>query len=82
MNIDRRLDRLAERQALLQRNVDWLAEDERKGTARRAATFAEHEAMMAKNQVLLAHVLESIDRAERIATARKQPVTGPEDRQQ
>jgi hypothetical protein len=83
MNIDQRIEKLAERQAALHRSVERLAEDQRKGSERRAAAFEASEAAMAKNQVLLSHTTASIDRAAaRIAEARVQRHAGSEDRQQ
>jgi hypothetical protein len=82
MDIDRRLDKLAERQAALHRRVQCLAEDQRKGSERRTAAFEGYEAAMAKNQVLLSQILESIDRAARSANTRGKRNTGSESRPQ
>jgi hypothetical protein len=82
MNIDQRLDKLAERQAALHRSVERLAEDQRNGSERRAAGLEGYEAAMAKNQVLLSHIHESIDSAARIAKLREKRITGLEDRPQ
>ena len=82
MNIDQRLDELAERQTMLHRSVERLADDLRKAFERREVVFAECEATLTENQVLLSHIHESIGSAERIANARKQRITDLGDRRQ
>ena len=68
MDIDQRLEKLTERHEALSQSVELLV-------------HTQHEAF-AKNQVLLAHVIESIDSLARIAHVHEQRITGLEDRPQ
>ena len=87
MNIDQRLDKLAERQEALSQSVALLIHTQREAFEKHDALFQKHdaaiaknEALMAKNQTLMAQVVESIDSLARIAHAQR--ITGLEDRRQ
>ena len=60
MTIDERLDRLTERHEALTQTVELMAHEQREWWAR-------NEQWSKKNQILMAHVLESIDSLARIA---------------
>jgi hypothetical protein len=64
MDIDQRLDKLAERHEALTQSVELIAR------------------MQEKNEVLLGHVMESIDSLARIAHAHENRITGLEDQRQ
>ena len=68
MDIDQRLEKLAERHEALAQSVELLLHTQREAFAKHDAFFAKHEvafekydAAFAKNQVLLSQVVESID---------------------
>ncbi len=86
MDIDRRLDKLAERHEALAQSVELLLHTQREAFAKHDTLFEKHEvafekydAAFAKNQVLLGHVMESIDSLARIAHAHENRITGLED---
>ena len=64
MNIDQRLDRLTERHEALTQTVEIIAAMQKK-----------NEEAHQKNEVLLAHVMESIDSLARIAHAHERRIT-------
>ncbi len=68
MNIDQRLDRLTERHEALTQTVEIIAGMQKK-----------NEEAHQKNEVLLAHVMESIESLARIAHAHEQRITRLED---
>jgi uncharacterized protein YktB (UPF0637 family) len=67
MNFDERLARLAERHEALTQSVELIAHLQQK-----------NEETLEKNQVLMAHVIENIDRLARIAHAHEQRISGLE----
>ena len=68
MNIDQRLDRLTERHEALTQTVEIIAGMQKK-----------NEEAHQKNEVLLAHVMESIESLARIAHAHERRITRLED---
>ena len=70
MDIDQRLDKLTERHEALTQSVELIARMQQK-----------NEEAHQKNEVLLAHVMESIGSLARIAQAHERRITGLEDRQ-
>jgi len=68
MNIDQRLDRLTERHEALTQTLEIIAGMQKK-----------NEEAHQKNEVLLAHVMESIESLARIAHAHEQRITRLED---
>jgi hypothetical protein len=89
MDIDQRLDKLAERHEALAQSVELLLHTQREAFAKHDAFFEKHEvaferydAAFGKNQVLLSQVVESIHSLARIAHAHEQRITGLEDRPQ
>jgi archaellum component FlaC len=71
MTIDERLERLTERHEALTQTVEIIAGMQR-----------ENEALHQKNEILLAHVMESIDSLARIAHAHEQRISDIEDRRE
>ena len=71
MDIDQRLEKLTERHEALSQSVELLVHTQREA-------FAKLDSGFEKNQVLLAHVIESIDSLARIAHAHEQRITGLE----
>lgn len=71
MNIDQRLDKLTERHEALTQTVELIAHVQRK-----------NEEAHQKNEVLLAHVIESVGSLARIAHAYEQRIIGLEDQPQ
>ena len=96
MNIDQRLDKLAERQEALSQSVELLLYTRREAFGKFDVLFEKHDAafqkydaamaknesLMTKNQTLMAQVVESIDSLARIAHAHERRITGLEDRRQ
>jgi hypothetical protein len=82
MDIDQRLDKLTERHEALTQSVELLVHTQREGFRKHEILLEKHEEAMNKNQVLLSHVLESIDSLSRIAHAHEPRVTGLEDQRQ
>lgn len=68
MNIDQRLDRLTERYEALTQTLEIIAGMQKK-----------NEEADQKNEILLAHVMESIESLARIAHAHEQRITRLED---
>ena len=71
MTIDERLEKLTERHEALTQTVELIARMQQKS-----------EEGQQKNEVLLGHVIESIDSLARIAHAHEQRITDIEDRPQ
>jgi len=67
MDIDQRLEKLTERHEALTQTVELIAHMQQK-----------NEEAHRKNEVLLGHVLESVDSLARIAHAHEQRITGLE----
>ena len=82
MDIDQRLDKLAERHEALAQSVELLLHTQREAFEKHDAAFQKYDAAFAKNQILLSQVVESIDSLARIAHAHEQRITGLEDRPQ
>jgi hypothetical protein len=78
MDIDQRLDKLAERHEALTQSVELIARMQ----AKNEEAHQRNEVLLEKNQVLIAHVMESIDSLARIAHAHEQRITGLEDQRQ
>ncbi len=68
MTIDERLDRLTERHEALTQTVELMAHEQREW-------WGKNERWWEKNQVLMTHVLESIDSLARIAHTHEKRIT-------
>jgi hypothetical protein len=82
MTIDERLERLTERHEALTQTVEIIAGIQRENERLHEKAYQENEEAHRKNEVLLGHVIESIDSLARIAHAHEQRISGIEDRRE
>jgi hypothetical protein len=75
MTIDERLDRLAERHEELTQTVQIIAGMQ----LQNEEAHRKNEVMLEKNQILLAHVMESVDSLARIAHAHENRISNLEE---
>ena len=71
MTIDERLDKLTERHEALTQTVELLVHEQRE-------FVQNNKVLQEKNQILMAHILESIDSLARIAHVPERRISDPE----
>jgi hypothetical protein len=78
MTIDERLDRLTERHEALTQTVELMILEHREWEAKTERWQAKAQEWQDKNQVLLSHVLESVDSLARVAHVHERRITNLE----
>jgi FtsZ-binding cell division protein ZapB len=78
MTIDERLDRLTERHEALTQSVELLVHEQRELQIWAREWQARTQEWQDKNQILLSHVLESVDTLARIAQVHERRITNLE----
>lgn len=76
MTIDERLDRLTERHEALTQTVELMVHQQQEWWEKNLQWQERAEERQEKNEILMAHVLESIDSLARIAHVHERRITG------
>ena len=79
MDFEERLERLRERHEALTQTVELMIHLHQEDHLKHEAALTKHDEALAKNQVLMAQVLESIDSLARIAHAHERRISNLED---
>lgn len=85
MDIDRRLDKLTERHEALAQTLELVVHMQQKNEEahqKNEEALQRNEALLEKSQILIVHVIESVDSLARIAHAHENRITGLEDGRQ